>query len=94
MCPILNCFRDSYFSSEIIDKEILRTVSNTCVYYSSGKVGTVYLKLNTVSLARKRTIPTERPPQVGEVSANFCGQRVSRGQRNGSTRPLIPGFYI
>jgi hypothetical protein len=24
-------------------------------------------------LARKRTIPTERPPLVGEVVANFCG---------------------
>jgi hypothetical protein len=24
-------------------------------------------------LVRKRTIPTERPPLVGEVSANFCG---------------------
>jgi hypothetical protein len=22
---------------------------------------------------RERTIPTERPPPVGEVSANFCG---------------------
>jgi hypothetical protein len=22
---------------------------------------------------------SERPPLVGEVSANFCGQRVSRG---------------
>jgi hypothetical protein len=29
-------------------------------------------KLNSVALARKRTIPTERPPLVGEVSANFC----------------------
>jgi hypothetical protein len=28
---------------------------------------------NTVALVRKRTIPTERPPFVGEVSANFCG---------------------
>jgi hypothetical protein len=27
-------------------------------------------------LVRKRTIPTERPPLVGEVSANFCEQRV------------------
>jgi hypothetical protein len=26
-----------------------------------------------VALVRKRTIPTERPPLVGEVSANFCG---------------------
>jgi hypothetical protein len=37
-------------------------------------------------LVRKRTIPTERPPLVGEVSANFCGYRVSRGQRDGSPR--------
>jgi hypothetical protein len=26
-----------------------------------------------VALARKRTIPTERPPLDGEVSDNFCG---------------------
>ena len=30
------------------------------------------LKLS-VALFRERTIPTERPPPVGEVSANFCG---------------------
>ena len=29
--------------------------------------------LNSVALVRKRTIPTERPPPVGEVNANFCG---------------------
>jgi hypothetical protein len=28
-----------------------------------------------VALVRERTIPTERPPLVGEVSANFCGYR-------------------
>jgi len=28
---------------------------------------------NSVVLVRTRTIPTERPPPVGEVSANFCG---------------------
>ena len=33
----------------------------------------VKLKLNSVALVRTRTIPTERPPPVGEVSANFCG---------------------
>jgi hypothetical protein len=26
-------------------------------------------------LVRKRTTPTERPPHVGEVTANFCGYR-------------------
>ena len=30
------------------------------------------LKKNSVALVRERTIPTERPPPVGEVSANFC----------------------
>ena len=29
-------------------------------------------KKNFVALVRERTIPTERPPPVGEVSANFC----------------------
>jgi hypothetical protein len=31
------------------------------------------LKLNSVALVLELTIPTERPPLVGEVSANFCG---------------------
>jgi hypothetical protein len=30
-------------------------------------------KLISVALIRKRTIPTERPPFVDELSANFCG---------------------
>jgi hypothetical protein len=30
-------------------------------------------ELNSVALVRKRTIPTERLPLVGKVSANFCG---------------------
>jgi hypothetical protein len=28
---------------------------------------------NSVALVRERIIPTERPPLVGEVSANLCG---------------------
>ena len=28
---------------------------------------------NSVALVCERTIPTERLPPVGEVSANFCG---------------------
>jgi hypothetical protein len=35
---------------------------NVCIY-----------KKNFVVLVRKRTISTERPPHVDEVSANFCG---------------------
>jgi hypothetical protein len=39
-------------------------------------------KLISVALVLKQTMPTERPPLVGEVSADFCGQRVLRGQLN------------
>jgi hypothetical protein len=49
-------------------------------------------KLNSMVLVRERTIPTERLPAVGEVSANFWDRGVSRGQRNGSPRPLISVF--
>jgi hypothetical protein len=44
------------------------------------------LKLNSVDWVRERTIPTERPPLVGEVSANFCWLMVLHGQRDGSVR--------
>jgi hypothetical protein len=30
-------------------------------------------KLNSVAVVRKRIISTERPPLVGEGSANLCG---------------------
>jgi hypothetical protein len=37
-----------------------------------------YTLLTPWPLVRKRTIPTERPPLVGEVSANFLADRGSR----------------
>jgi hypothetical protein len=49
-------------------------------------------KKNSGDLVGQRTIPTERSLLVGEVSANFSGQRVSRGQRNEPPRPLISVF--
>jgi hypothetical protein len=51
-----------------------------------------HTKLNSVALVLEQTIPTERPPLVGEVTANFCGKRLSRGQRNGFPRWLISVF--
>jgi hypothetical protein len=45
-------------------------------------------------LSRKQTILTERPPLVGEVSANFCGYRVPRGQRDIPTAELKYGQQI
>jgi hypothetical protein len=47
-----------------------------------------YLVTYSVALVHKRTIPTERPPLVGEASANFCGYRVARGQRDIPTAVL------
>jgi hypothetical protein len=35
---------------------------------------------NYVALVCERTIPTERPPHVGEVSANFCEYTHSQKQ--------------
>jgi hypothetical protein len=46
MCLIPNGFRDraiSLYSSKIVDKDMLRTVSNTGIYCSSDNVGAVYL---------------------------------------------------
>jgi hypothetical protein len=43
---------------------------------------------NPVDLVRERTIPPERPTLGGEISDNFCGRGMSRGQRGGSLRPF------
>jgi hypothetical protein len=39
----------------------------------SAEIHSNYLKLNSVALVCKKTIPTERSPLVGEVSANLGG---------------------
>jgi hypothetical protein len=59
-----------------------------------GKITCVVHLFRNVALVRNRTILTERPPYVSEVSTNFCGKKVSRGQRNWSPRPLISIFQI
>jgi hypothetical protein len=40
---------------------------------AEGKLSKLKLKLNSMVSVRERTIPTERPPLVGEVIANFYG---------------------
>jgi hypothetical protein len=50
-------------------------------------------KLNSVALVRERTMPTERPPLVGEVVPTFADRRELRGQRNGFPRSLISIFW-
>jgi len=46
---------------------------NLCAFRMVIITTTKTKKLNSVALVRTRTIPTERTPPVGEVSANFCG---------------------
>ena len=48
---------------------------------------------NSVALVRERTIPTERPPRLAKLVPTFADRGVSRGQRNGSPRPLISVFW-
>jgi hypothetical protein len=76
-------------------------VSKTSYKFGNVRIASLYLiiviletaRKNSGALVRQRTIPTERPPLVGEVSANFSGQRVSRDQRNETPRPLISVFW-
>jgi hypothetical protein len=44
-----------------------------------GGLGVMILVTNSVTLVRERTIQTERPPLVGEVSANL-DRGVPHGQ--------------
>jgi hypothetical protein len=57
------------------------------IKHCAGTRIVTYLLTYSVALVRKQTIPTERPPLVGGVSANFCGYRVPRGQRDRSLWP-------
>jgi hypothetical protein len=56
---------------ENIHTEIIFLVFNTRERLSSLQNNNK--TTNSVALVRKQTIPTERPPLVGEVSANFSG---------------------
>jgi hypothetical protein len=78
MCPIPNGFRDTALSLYRRAARHILTWVAKCIDVK-----------NSVALVRKRTIPNERPPHVDEVSANFCGWKVSCGQRKRSPRPYF-----
>jgi hypothetical protein len=73
----------SYFSGKGLSVSCFRTPSNALFFPSYELKKT---KKHSVAWVCERTIPTERPPLVENVSAKFCGQRVPRGQRDGSLR--------
>jgi hypothetical protein len=58
------------------------------IYYMQNKTQPIAAPdwYNSVAWVRERTIPTGRPPLVGEVSAIFWAKRVPRGQLDGSLR--------
>jgi hypothetical protein len=52
------------------------SIYNADLYLSGGGVGVItsfYKQTNSMVWVRERTTPTERPPLVGEMIANFCG---------------------
>jgi hypothetical protein len=54
------------------------TVIGTLLFHTLQNPVKTTKKVNSVTLFRKRTILTARPPLVSEVSANFCGDRGCR----------------
>jgi hypothetical protein len=78
MAPVM--LRESYKSSSFSFSTflILQLLFLLCVKmffpaFSFLNILHVWTKLNSVAVVRKRTIPTERPPLVSEVSANLYG---------------------
>jgi hypothetical protein len=79
----LNFFLSGNNRDKIFVPEHVRTLHNAtnalCCLASAERSAPTFWKYypktkkkkNSVALARKRTMPTERPPLVGEVSANF-----------------------
>jgi hypothetical protein len=55
------------------DTEQVLQVATSERLHSEHFVSKILKKKNTVALVRNRIILTERPPLVGEVSANLCG---------------------
>jgi hypothetical protein len=70
---------DTPVSAEAQIIQLLLSLNSFPGLYLSSRV----YKNNSVALVRERIIPTELPLLFGEVSANFCGWKVLRGQRNG-----------
>jgi hypothetical protein len=75
-----------WFSEYLTTRKVHKPSNSECDVPSSEPFS-IHNKTNSMVWVRERTIPTERPPLVGEVIANLYGWRMPRGQRDGSLRP-------
>ena len=77
LCPPgMECFLSAENGWKSFDDDFSWYNQSCVVLYTPSSLPRKFiywLKLNSVALVRERTIPTERPPPVDEVSAYFCG---------------------
>jgi hypothetical protein len=65
----------------------LRLQQHTTVHHTKSTHQAKKKNLNSVVLVHEQTLLTAWPPLVSEISANFCGRKVSCGRGNGSPHP-------
>jgi hypothetical protein len=84
-----NNFEFHYVYSFNIKQELLHIICTRILVsiQISGFNVSLIVSPYSVVLVRERTIPIERPPLVGEVSATFADKGVTRHHRDGSIRP-------
>jgi hypothetical protein len=90
---LFRCQQEAYIHIH----RILRNTQNIQIFKISGPRFSIIKKIlsdiynayktNSMVWVRERTTPTERPPLVGEVIADFLWIEGARGQRDGSLRP-------
>jgi hypothetical protein len=76
LCFLLGLFCDREDVGDVFLRNIgkFSTYCTTLCLHNHRYENTDYkIKINYMDLIRKKTIPTERPPHVGEVTAQFCG---------------------
>jgi hypothetical protein len=70
---MLMCFPVTCYYSNIPPHAFSQSLPTDVLTASQNRLPALSLKKNSMVWVRERTIPTERPPLVGEVIANFCG---------------------
>jgi hypothetical protein len=72
VCDVMYKYTFSIIGSQCLALVTVRTAQARVTSQRIKKDLYSLWKLQSVAWVRERTIPTERPPLVGEVSANFC----------------------